>query len=274
MFTLLYFTLLTRDPRGARRAAGQACERADRLLDCRRAFAKATWFACSWLAPSLPRTVSCGGGPGSGAAERPTGSRGFGEPRRGLQPLSWRREGSTRLLFEGSMYGGADDDGSESSQFSSAEDSPALRGAPVGGRDDDFDDFEDSMAQYPGGGGSAGGGGARPVANQPFDEAVELSDSEGGTPVPSPSGEKARPAGGQVCSPHTLREHTHPASRASVPLPRVGAQLDGSLIHLPSARASTLLLPSPLASHPLSRTGPAPRASPARNAPCAPPVLR
>ncbi|KAL1503466.1 hypothetical protein AB1Y20_011950 [Prymnesium parvum] len=47
-----------------------------------------------------------------------------------------------------------------------------------GARSDDFDDFEDSMAQYSSAP-SGGGGKSNVVQNQPYDEAVELSDEEG-----------------------------------------------------------------------------------------------
>jgi len=69
-----------------------------------------------------------------------------------------------------------DDDEDE---FSDADDDEGLR-APrdAGGRgDDDFDEFEDSMAQYSNSGGDPK---SQQVANKPYDEAVELSESEGG----------------------------------------------------------------------------------------------
>jgi len=90
------------------------------------------------------------------------------------------------------MSGRGDEPDDDEDEFSDEEDESALAGGPrgAGGRgDDDFDEFEDSMAQYsegPGGGG--GGGGTQTVANKPYDEAVELSESEGdasqqGSPV-------------------------------------------------------------------------------------------
>ena len=71
-------------------------------------------------------------------------------------------------------------------EFSSADEGEFGGRQPAGGRqDDDFDnDFDDSGA-FGGGGGPADTMRSTAVANQPFDEAVELSDDEGEQPSPA-----------------------------------------------------------------------------------------
>jgi len=79
----------------------------------------------------------------------------------------------------------------EEDEFSDADDEPRMRDA--GGRgDEDFDEFEDSMANYSGGGAQN----TTAVSNQPFDEAVELSESEDNASNASPSPDRNRGAGG------------------------------------------------------------------------------
>ena len=90
-----------------------------------------------------------------------------------------------------------DDDDPDDDEFSDEAEDDALR-APrdAGGRDDDFDEFEDSMAQYGSGPGAASGAAGSAVANKPYDEAVELSESEGNdSPANSPDGPVGRGAG-------------------------------------------------------------------------------
>ena len=71
-------------------------------------------------------------------------------------------------------------------EFSSADEGDFGGRQPAGGRqEDDFDnDFDDSGA-FGGGGGPADTMRSTAVANQPFDEAVELSDDEGEQPSPA-----------------------------------------------------------------------------------------
>jgi len=88
------------------------------------------------------------------------------------------------------------EDEDDEDELSSA-DEDGLRGGPrdAGDRDADFDEFEDSTAQYSGNEARAG---TQPVQNQPFDEAMELSDSDGNSAQasPMPRGGVAGGAGG------------------------------------------------------------------------------
>ena len=96
-------------------------------------------------------------------------------------------------------YRSAEDE-DEEEELSSADegDIGAGRGPrDAGGRaDDDFDEFEDSAAQYSAG--PSPGGGTQQVTNQPFDEAMDLSESDGGSEnnSPTPRGSKSG-AGGE-----------------------------------------------------------------------------
>lgn len=79
------------------------------------------------------------------------------------------------------------DDDEEDELSSADEDNADLRGPrDAGARDEDFDEFEDSTAQYSGPDSGGGRGGTHQVQNQPFDEAMELSDSDGNSAQPSP----------------------------------------------------------------------------------------
>jgi len=89
----------------------------------------------------------------------------------------------------------ADDDEEE---FSSADDNEFGQGRqPAGRADDDFDqDFDDS-ASMPQGAGQTDTFRASAVTNQPYDEAVELSDDEGEQPSPAVPG-RAEPEEGEI----------------------------------------------------------------------------
>ena len=82
-----------------------------------------------------------------------------------------------------------DDDDRDDDEFSNPDDdgnSPMGRGHG-GGADDDFDEFEDSVAG--GGEPSPGGKGSTQVLkNQTYDEAMDLSESDGESLQPSPVG--------------------------------------------------------------------------------------
>ena len=104
------------------------------------------------------------------------------------------RSGAPHINVHPSMRSPEDED--DEDELSSA-DEDGLRGGPrdAGDRDADFDEFEDSTAQYSGNEARAG---TQPVQNQPFDEAMELSDSDGNSAQasPMPRGGVAGGAGG------------------------------------------------------------------------------
>lgn len=81
------------------------------------------------------------------------------------------------------------DEQDDEEEFSSADDNDFGQGrAPAGRADDDFDqDFDDS-ASMPAGAGQTDTFRASAVTNQPYDEAVELSDDEGEQPSPAVPG--------------------------------------------------------------------------------------
>ena len=80
------------------------------------------------------------------------------------------------------------DDGDE--EFSSADENDFTGGRQPGGNrpDDDFDNDFDDSAYSPQGGGPMDTMKSATVTNQPYDEAVELSDDEGEQPSPAPGG--------------------------------------------------------------------------------------
>jgi intraflagellar transport protein 46 len=99
------------------------------------------------------------------------------------------------------------DDDDDDDEFSSADEGGGdLRGPrDAGDRADDFDEFEDSMAQYSDG---RGGGSTQPIQNDHYDEAMDLSESESGSanasPMLKPSGGGAGGAGrGQPSRPRS-----------------------------------------------------------------------
>ena len=104
-------------------------------------------------------------------------------------------------------FSDADDDGPE-----------GLRSAPRGGDEDDFDEFDDSMADY-GQGRNSGGAQTMAVTNQPFDEAVELSESEdnASNASPMPNTGKGGGAGGAGRGNDPQRRHLEADSIANQP---------------------------------------------------------
>jgi intraflagellar transport protein 46 len=84
----------------------------------------------------------------------------------------------------------ADPDDNDEFSDEDPDDDGLTRGRDGGGRDDDFDDFEDSV-QYSGGGGASGTP-TQKAKDQPWDEAVELSESEGND---SPNGSPIKGGG-------------------------------------------------------------------------------
>ena len=90
------------------------------------------------------------------------------------------------------------DEQDDEEEFSSADDNDNEFGQgrqPAGRADDDFDqDFDDS-ASMPQGAGQTDTFRASAVANQPYDEAVELSDDEGEQPSPAVPGRAGQEEG-------------------------------------------------------------------------------
>ena len=93
-------------------------------------------------------------------------------------------------------------DEDEEDEFSEPEDYGRSAPGRGGGDDDDFE-FEDSVGHS-----GPGGGGAVPVQNQPFDEAVDLSESEDNASTnasPAPRGPRTSSSLARCTSSHRLR---------------------------------------------------------------------